>query len=561
MAVDSSISTPEFHPFNLLLPVTAVPVIPRKMDCVYDDAAAEMQKNVMKVVKKLFRKNKPCVDEFKVNAKLYGNGFMDAEEYLESLIKEFRALRALQLVPCLVSIQPDAVKRENLLYSARGYRLRNMDALQGQCEQPVPVESRPRLSSSESIASTVSTVSTVSQAPVDPMASANVKHHEPEKNESVVPPEQTVAAVNAKPNPSPSAPGDRRASELEPKADSRNNASSSTEVALLLASEPVDGRVALLTPDKSIPEEEPAHQTQSSPEVGVVDSSINTKSTGSAPDEVVGHDPAAEVGSGATESVEAKAESPPSEADTDSDSSVADPVTSVSAPPVLDGSAQDAIHQEQPLLQQAEPEAGPSTEADASTPEKPEPAIEQQNDVEMPAKALPNSDQVSRTTRLDSLTSSDDGEEASANALQHNMFGEVVKPKAREAKQPVGPIQPSVSVASPPVKHDEAESLFGGSFEPVVVVQSRTSASAIDVDTTDAFTLFGPPSPARSPSNSTREQPASSSKPRKSVTWGETQAKEIPARKVSPPPAPMIFGFATAGAYADSDSDSDSDFD
>jgi hypothetical protein len=569
VVLDSSVSTPEFHPFNLLLPVTAVPMIPRKMDCVYDDAAAEMQKNVMKVVKKFFRKNKPRVDEFKVNAKLYGSGFMDAEEYLDSLIKEFRALRALQLVPCLVSIQPDAVKRENLLYSTRGYRLRNMDALQGQCEQSLPVEHRPHLSSSESIASIVSTVSTVSLAPADPMASAIAKHHEPEKD-LAVPPEQAAASVNAEPNPPPSALGVRGASEHEPEADNRSNSSSSGEVALLPASEPA----TLLASEKSFPEEEPDHQNETSPEVGEIEDSINIKSTGSAhvtpasaPAEMVSHEPAAEVDSGATESIEIKAGSPSSEADTDSDSSVADPVTSVSASPVLDGSVQDDgipsqpdINQEQPLLQQAEPDAGPSTEAEAVTPEKPEPTIEQQNDEEVSAKAVPSSDEVSRTTRSDSLTSNDDGEEASANAFLHNMFGEVVKPKAHEAKRPVA-IQPSDSVVSPPVKCDEAESLFGGSFEPVVAVQSRISASDIDVDTTDAFTLFGPPSPVRSPSSSTSEQPASSIKPRKSVTWGTTQAKEIPARKVSPPPAPMIFGFATAGAYADSDSDSDSDFD
>jgi hypothetical protein len=119
-----------FHPFKLLLPVYSVPEIPETVDCVFDDAAVEMQKNIMKTVKKMFGKDRSKLEDFKINSRLYGNNFMDPAEYLDSLVKDLGGNRALLLVPCLVSIQPDFMKRSSMLVAARSYRLRNLARLE-----------------------------------------------------------------------------------------------------------------------------------------------------------------------------------------------------------------------------------------------------------------------------------------------------------------------------------------------------------------------------------------------------------------------------------------------
>lgn len=124
----------EYHPFRLLLPVDAVPVVPESIECVYDDAAVQMQKNVLKVVKTLFKKDRSKLEDFKINSRLFGNDFMDSEEYLDSLVKDLRGVRALQFVPCLLSIQPDEMKRNSLLLAARTYRMRNLAALELQVQ-------------------------------------------------------------------------------------------------------------------------------------------------------------------------------------------------------------------------------------------------------------------------------------------------------------------------------------------------------------------------------------------------------------------------------------------
>ncbi|KAH7479456.1 uncharacterized protein KRP23_6247 [Phytophthora ramorum] len=119
-------------PFQLLLPVGAVPTLPDEVSCVYDNAAIEMQKGVKKVVRKLLKKNKARQEEFKVNSRLFGTDFMDSQAYLDTLIKDFGAIRALQLVPCLLSIQPDILKSKALLLTAKNYLLRNEESLE--CE-------------------------------------------------------------------------------------------------------------------------------------------------------------------------------------------------------------------------------------------------------------------------------------------------------------------------------------------------------------------------------------------------------------------------------------------
>ncbi|ETO72240.1 hypothetical protein F444_11596 [Phytophthora nicotianae P1976] len=120
----------EIDPFRLLLPVEAVPTLPDEVIRVYDSAAVDMEKNIKKVVRKLLKKDKARLEEFKVNSRLFGTDFMDAPAYLDTLIKHFGSIRALQLVPCLLSVQPSMVKCNALLLAAENYLLRNEDALE-----------------------------------------------------------------------------------------------------------------------------------------------------------------------------------------------------------------------------------------------------------------------------------------------------------------------------------------------------------------------------------------------------------------------------------------------
>ncbi|KAK1947933.1 hypothetical protein P3T76_000223 [Phytophthora citrophthora] len=128
-APDIIFTQSEIDPFRLLHPVESVPRLPEEITCVYDRAATEMEKNIKKVVRKLLRKDKVRLEEFKVNSRLFGTDFMDSSAYLDTLIKDFGVIRALQLVPCLLSIQPNLVKSKALLLTAKNYLLRNEDEL------------------------------------------------------------------------------------------------------------------------------------------------------------------------------------------------------------------------------------------------------------------------------------------------------------------------------------------------------------------------------------------------------------------------------------------------
>jgi len=116
-------------PFRLLLPVEAMPTLPDEVPRVYDTAAIEMQKSIKKVARKLLKKNKAQLEEFKVNSRLFGTDFMDSHAYLDTLIKDFGAMRALQLIPSLLSIQPDILKSNALLLTAKNYLLQHEEAL------------------------------------------------------------------------------------------------------------------------------------------------------------------------------------------------------------------------------------------------------------------------------------------------------------------------------------------------------------------------------------------------------------------------------------------------
>ncbi|KAL3666525.1 hypothetical protein V7S43_008158 [Phytophthora oleae] len=125
----------EIDPFRLLLPVDSIPRLPHEITCVYDEAAIEMEKNIKKVVRKLLKKDKVQLEEFKVNSRLFGTDFMDAHAYLETLVKNFGSIRALQLVPCLLSIQPNLVKSNALLLTAKNYLLRNEEDMKRELQR------------------------------------------------------------------------------------------------------------------------------------------------------------------------------------------------------------------------------------------------------------------------------------------------------------------------------------------------------------------------------------------------------------------------------------------
>nr|CCA22372.1 AlNc14C152G7553 [Albugo laibachii Nc14] len=73
-------------------------------------------------------------EDFKINSRLVGNNFMEAHEYVDYLAKSLGGLRMLLLLPCLVKIQPDPVKRNLLLSAARTYRTRNLTDLKQRCD-------------------------------------------------------------------------------------------------------------------------------------------------------------------------------------------------------------------------------------------------------------------------------------------------------------------------------------------------------------------------------------------------------------------------------------------
>ncbi|KAG2766654.1 hypothetical protein PC129_g6450 [Phytophthora cactorum] len=156
----------EIDPFCLFLPVEAAPTLPDEEICVYDSAAVDMEKNIKKVVRKLLKKDKARWEEFKVNSRLFGTDFMDAHAYLDSLIKDFGPIRALQLVPCLLSVQPSMAKCSALLLAAKNYSLRNQDVLEREVQSL-------RTSNLEKIAMTAATATDneVATSTIDAVAS------------------------------------------------------------------------------------------------------------------------------------------------------------------------------------------------------------------------------------------------------------------------------------------------------------------------------------------------------------------------------------------------------
>nr|CCA22377.1 AlNc14C152G7553 [Albugo laibachii Nc14] len=103
-------------------------------DCAYDKEAFKLYKQVMKAVRRFFSIDILKYEDFKINSRLVGNNFMEAHEYVDYLAKSLGGLRMLLLLPCLVKIQPDPVKRNLLLSAARTYRTRNLTDLKQRCD-------------------------------------------------------------------------------------------------------------------------------------------------------------------------------------------------------------------------------------------------------------------------------------------------------------------------------------------------------------------------------------------------------------------------------------------
>lgn len=553
----------QFHPFNLLIPVTTVPEIPRTIDCVFDEAAVEMQKNIMKVVKKQFRKRKPQFEEFKINAKLYGNGFMDPDEYLDTLIKDFRPLRALQLVPCLVSIQPDELKREGLLMAARGYRLRNLASLERQCDEVREAEdSQPPTSSSPPQTDTTPTshlASTQSLPASTPVADEMEQLHNVGTevvSDPIASPLVTSIASTSDGITSLSVqdmteavqdPASQQDVNVLGSAEDHDSRSINEEE--LLKNDSPEGAVELLSPLDVEPPNDAEIMTneQQSSSIGVTDTGVKSDlasdkcvalndSAGSDAETIAVQPTLAES---LLEPATPVKTAVPSKVDTGSDPSALKPihddntelntVNRVESSPLRDDltkSVSDGRDWEQSSTSsqdEIEAELSPVKVAPAKNSKIPSPSSEK------PAVG-----------RVDSFTS-DDGEvleKEDQRTIAKNLFGEVIEPKAGEAEP----------LSTTSTEYSEAESLFGS-----------PASDPLERDDDGPVNLFGE---VIRPSSSTSSLSSSgtntgSNKPRKSVTWGTNEAKEIPARKTRP--APMIFGFATAGAYSDSDSD-ESDF-
>ncbi|EQC39668.1 hypothetical protein SDRG_03097 [Saprolegnia diclina VS20] len=115
----------------LLAPFTSVPDVPplELLECVYDDDAVELQKLVFRAVKMCTNKNKLKLEEFKINGRLYGNGFMEPHEYIDAIAADVGSLEVLVLVPCMLRLQPDRMAKKTLWLALRAYRAMHLAAL------------------------------------------------------------------------------------------------------------------------------------------------------------------------------------------------------------------------------------------------------------------------------------------------------------------------------------------------------------------------------------------------------------------------------------------------
>ncbi|KDO33881.1 hypothetical protein SPRG_01761 [Saprolegnia parasitica CBS 223.65] len=115
----------------LLAPFTSVPDVPplESLECVYNEDAVELQKLIFRAVKMCTNKNKLKLEEFKINGRLYGNGFMEPHEYIDAIAADVGSLEVLILVPCMLRLQPDRMAKKTLWLALRAYRAMHLAAL------------------------------------------------------------------------------------------------------------------------------------------------------------------------------------------------------------------------------------------------------------------------------------------------------------------------------------------------------------------------------------------------------------------------------------------------
>ncbi|RLN95951.1 hypothetical protein DYB28_008095 [Aphanomyces astaci] len=113
-------------------PWTAVPELPSvdSLACVYDDDARALQKQILRAVKWCTGGDKAKVEEFKISSRLFGNGFMDCDEYTASMATELGPLHMLVIVPVMLRLQPDLVKKQLLYVALISYRTKHLAKLQ-----------------------------------------------------------------------------------------------------------------------------------------------------------------------------------------------------------------------------------------------------------------------------------------------------------------------------------------------------------------------------------------------------------------------------------------------
>ncbi|OQR91856.1 hypothetical protein THRCLA_08856 [Thraustotheca clavata] len=127
----------EYYGLGVLLhPFTSVPPVPplESLECVYNEEAIMLQKLIFRAFKMCTNKNKLKFEEFKINSRLYGNGFMDAHEYLDALAADIGSIETLVLSPCMLRLQPDRMKKQTLWLALRAYRATHLHAMEAQIQ-------------------------------------------------------------------------------------------------------------------------------------------------------------------------------------------------------------------------------------------------------------------------------------------------------------------------------------------------------------------------------------------------------------------------------------------
>lgn len=497
---NESVDLGEFHPFYLLLPVDAVPQVPESIECIYDEVAVEMQKNVLKVVRKLLGRDKMKLEDFKINSRLFGNSFMEPYEYLESLVEDFGGVRTLQLVPCLLVIQADFMRRSGLLLAARNYRMRHLAALEAECQALRAVEAAPvpaPVPAPQSVAP--SSQSLPVAAVVDAVEEAVVSNDEPQEEEEKFV-EETVV-----PDSLPAVVAPEQKAELG-----------------LFAALVDSGAVATIA--------EVAHSAEKPREDDVLDASTVAAASSS---DVTSASPNHHA-------VEEVYETPVSQAEEVSSSE-----TNVWTEPhvEIESDAVQPVDDLKPIQKSVEPLVEVVQSPAAIEPEAPEPTETKR------AKA----DEVSHTRAHSSRADDECDVDMLPAAFRHAFASYDSEPVAAK---PVG-VVPVAETSSSSKTHKvdieptsvsstlsnrssfaEAESLFGERM-------STGSTSSDNAENLFGESLFQPattPTPASVSTDDT--EPASAAAP---------ASFAAPKREHSQ----LLFGFATAGADTDSDSDSD----